>query len=133
MNESAQLLEVIDLTIAVKHGNLWKDLVKNISFELGSGETLGIVGESGCGKSLTVQAIMRLLPQPDIKIRSGRILYRGIDLVKLSSDDLAKIRGDKIAMIFQEPMTALNPVRTIYSQIAEQIDLHQGHLSKNEV
>jgi len=133
MNESAPLLEVIDLTIAVKHGNLWKDLVKNISFELGSGETLGIVGESGCGKSLTVQAIMRLLPQPDIKIRSGRILYRGIDLVKLSSDDLAKIRGDKIAMIFQEPMTALNPVRTIYSQIAEQIDLHQGHLSKNEV
>jgi len=133
MTEDEPLLEVIDLSIAVKHGNSWQDLVKNVSFELKSGETLGIVGESGCGKSLTVQAIMRLLPQPDIKIRSGSILYRGIDLVKLSSQELTKIRGNKIAMIFQEPMTALNPVRTVYSQIAEQINLHQAHVSNSDM
>jgi peptide/nickel transport system ATP-binding protein len=133
MTNDEYLLEVIDLTIAVKYGNSWKDLVKNISFELKPGETLGLVGESGCGKSLTVQAIMRLLPQPDIKIRSGSILYRGIDLVQLSSKELTKIRGNKIAMIFQEPMTALNPVRTVYSQIAEQINLHQSHLTKVEI
>jgi ABC-type glutathione transport system ATPase component len=133
MTENNNLLEVIDLTIAVKQGNTWQDLVKGISFELKLGEAIGIVGESGCGKSLTVQAIMRLLPQPDIKIRTGKILYRGIDIVTLDSQALNKIRGNKIAMIFQEPMTALNPVRTISSQIAEQIKLHNPESSKKEI
>lgn len=130
--ESPLLLQVIDLTIAIKQGEQWLDLVKGISFELKAGETLGIVGESGCGKSLTAQAIMRLLPQPDIKIKHGKILFQGIDLVQLSSAELNKIRGNKIAMIFQEPMTALNPVRTIGSQIQEQISLHQPQLSKQQ-
>jgi ABC-type glutathione transport system ATPase component len=126
------LLQIIDLTISLKQGEQSIDLVKGISFALMPGESLGIVGESGCGKSLTVQAIMRLLPQPDIYIRNGKILFRGNDLVQLKSRDLNKIRGNKIAMIFQEPMTALNPVRTIGSQIQEQIALHQPTLSKQE-
>lgn len=133
MTKDEILLEVIDLTIAVKQGNSWHDLVKDISFMLKRGEAIGIVGESGCGKSLTVQAIMRLLPQPDIKIRHGKILFCGVDIVTLDSPALNQIRGDKIAMIFQEPMTALNPVRTIYSQIAEQIKLHYPQLSKKNI
>lgn len=126
------LLQVIDLTIAIKQGGQWLDIVKGVSFEIKQGEALGIVGESGCGKSLTVQAIMRLLPQPDIKVRQGKILFKGIDLVQLNSRDLNEIRGNKIAMIFQEPMTALNPVRTIGSQIAEQLALHYPSLTKHE-
>jgi len=133
MTKDTVLLEVIDLTIAVKQGNSWHDLVKGISFKLKRGEAIGIVGESGCGKSLTVQAIMRLLPQPDIKIRRGRILYCGVDIVTLDSPTLNQLRGNKIAMIFQEPMTALNPVRTIYSQIAEQIKLHYPQLSNKNI
>jgi len=126
------LLEVINLTIAVKQGNQWHDLVKNISFTLKPGQTLGIVGESGCGKSLTVQAIMRLLPQPDIKVRCGEIFFKGIDLLKLKQNELNSIRGNRISMIFQEPMTALNPVRTVGSQIREQINLHQQGLSSKD-
>lgn len=133
MQEGSQpLLQVIDLTISIKQGEQWHDLVKGISFDIQPGETLGIVGESGCGKSLTVQAIMRLLPQPDIKIRHGQIFFKGIDLVKLKSSELNNIRGNKIAMIFQEPMTALNPVRTIGSQIQEQISLHYPELNKHK-
>lgn len=126
------LLQVIDLTIAIKQGAHWLDIVKGVSFNIQQGEALGIVGESGCGKSLTVQAIMRLLPQPDIKIRQGKILFKGIDLVQLNSRDLNQIRGNQIAMIFQEPMTALNPVRTIGSQIIEQLTLHNPDLTQEE-
>jgi oligopeptide transport system ATP-binding protein len=136
MNEmpatSSPLLDVIDLTLSVKQGNLWIDLVKGINFQLFRGETLGIVGESGSGKSLTVQAIMRLLPQPDIAIRKGKILFNGIDLTKVNSQEMSAIRGNQVAMIFQEPMTALNPVRTIASQIHEQILLHQPELNKQQ-
>lgn len=133
MINTGTLLEVRNLTVAVRQGDSWLDLVKGISFILKQGKTLGIVGESGCGKSVTVQAIMRLLPQPDIKICSGEILYRGIDIMKLNSQELNALRGNKIAMIFQEPMTALNPVRTVYSQIAEQIKLHKKEVSKKNL
>jgi peptide/nickel transport system ATP-binding protein len=133
MKDDSILLEIHNLTIAVNQAGTWVDLVKGISFKLMQGQALGIVGESGCGKSLTVQAIMRLLPQPDIRIRSGQILYRGVDIMKLSSRELNNIRGNKIAMVFQEPMTALNPVRTVYSQIAEQIKLHYPKLSNKTV
>jgi peptide/nickel transport system ATP-binding protein len=133
MKDDSILLEVKNLTIAINQEGVWVDLVKGISFTLVQGQALGIVGESGCGKSLTVQAIMRLLPQPDIKIRGGHILYQGIDIMKLSSRELNKIRGNKIAMVFQEPMTALNPVRTVFSQIAEQIKLHYPNLSHKTI
>ncbi len=105
--------------------------VDGIDFSLDKGETLGIVGESGCGKSVTSLSIMRLVPSPPGKIVSGQILFKGEDLVKKSEAGMRKIRGNDISMIFQEPMTSLNPVFTIGNQITEVIELHQG-LSKQQ-
>lgn len=105
--------------------------VDGVSFEINEGETLGIVGESGCGKSVTSISIMGLIPQPAGKIVEGEILFKGEDLVKKSVSDLRKIRGNEISMIFQEPMTSLNPVYTVGDQIAEAVILHQK-LSKKD-
>lgn len=132
-DQSSALLQVIDLTLSIKQNGQWVDLVKGISFDIDYDQTVGIVGESGCGKSLTVQAIMRLLPLPDVIIRRGNILFKGVDLVTLDSAELNTIRGNKIAMIFQEPMTALNPVKSIGQQIAEQISLHHKELNKQQI
>jgi len=99
--------------------------VDGISFHINAGETLGIVGESGCGKSVTAMSILRLVPDPPGRIVGGEILFRGIDLCKLPLKNLRKIRGNDIAMIFQEPMTSLNPVYTVGNQIIEAIMLHQ--------
>ncbi|MGI6149246.1 MAG: ABC transporter ATP-binding protein [Firmicutes bacterium] len=99
--------------------------VDGISFDLERGGTLGIVGESGCGKSVTSLSIMGLIPSPPGKIESGEIIFEGQDLVKLSEAEMRKIRGNEISMIFQEPMTSLNPVFTIGNQIMEAIILHQ--------
>ena len=100
--------------------------VDDVSFALGSGETLGLVGESGCGKSVTALSIMRLVPSPPGEIEEGRIVYRGRDLLDISEDEMRRVRGNDIAMIFQEPMTSLNPVFTIGSQIGEAVMLHQN-------
>ena len=100
--------------------------VDDVSFSLKKGEVLGVVGESGCGKSVTAQTIMRLIPQPPGKIVGGRILFDGRDLVTLSMEKMRGIRGNRIAMIFQEPMTSLNPVYTIGNQISEMFRLHMG-------
>lgn len=100
--------------------------VDDVSFTVNAGETLGIVGESGCGKSVTAQSIMRLLPQPMGQIVSGEILFKGEDIVKLTLEQMRKIRGAKIGMVFQEPMTALNPVHTIGRQLAEVLLLHKN-------
>ncbi|HLT63404.1 MAG TPA: ABC transporter ATP-binding protein, partial [Pseudohongiella sp.] len=105
--------------------------VDGVSFSLAAGETLGIVGESGCGKSVTAQSIMRLLPQPMGQIVDGEILFQGQDLAKLSLEQMHKIRGARIGMVFQEPMTALNPVHTIGRQLAEVLLLHKK-ISKQE-
>jgi len=99
--------------------------VDDISFSIDAGQTLGIVGESGCGKSVTAQSIMRLLPQPMGQINGGQIVFQGRDLVTLSLDHMQKIRGARIGMVFQEPMTALNPVHTIGRQLTEVILLHK--------
>lgn len=99
--------------------------VDGISFHVEEGETLGIVGESGCGKSVTAMSILRLVPEPPGRIVGGEILFRGQDLTKLPLPALRKIRGNDIAMIFQEPMTSLNPVYTVGNQIVEAITLHQ--------
>jgi peptide/nickel transport system ATP-binding protein/oligopeptide transport system ATP-binding protein len=99
--------------------------VDGIDFVLHKGETLGIVGESGCGKSMTSLSILRLIPSPPGKIAGGSILYKGKDLVTISEDEMRKIRGNEISMIFQEPMTSLNPVITVGEQIAEALRLHQ--------
>src|SRR5512147_1076620 len=100
--------------------------IDGISFEIAEGKTLGLVGESGCGKSVTSLSIMRLIPSPPGKIVGGEILYRGKDLLKLGNEEMRKIRGNEISMIFQEPMTSLNPVFTVGNQIGEAIKLHQG-------
>ena len=100
--------------------------VDGVSFDVMPGETLAIVGESGCGKSVTSMSILRLLPMPPARIAGGRIEFDGRNLLELSESEMREIRGDRIAMIFQEPMTSLNPVLTIGRQIAETLVLHRG-------
>jgi len=100
--------------------------VNGISFHVSQGETLGIVGESGCGKSVSVLSVMRLIPQPPGKIVGGEVMFGGRDLLKLSGDEIRQVRGNQIAMIFQDPMTSLNPVLTIGRQIGEALELHLG-------
>ena len=104
--------------------------VDDVSFELTAGETLGIVGESGCGKSVTALSIMRLLPKPAGRIVSGTVVFQGQDLVSLPPEAMHKIRGKRIAMIFQEPMTALNPVYRIGRQLGETLALHNPDMNK---
>ncbi len=100
-------------------------IVDDVSFEVRPGETLGLVGESGCGKSVTALSIMGLLPKPAGRIESGQIQFENRDLTHLSSEDMQHVRGNRIAMIFQEPMTALNPVHRIGRQLIEALALHQ--------
>ncbi len=122
------ILEVHNLhTHFATHDGVVK-AVDNVSFHVDRGETLGIVGESGCGKSVTSLSIMRLIPNPPGKIVSGEIMFDGQDLLKASEAEMRRIRGNRIAMIFQDPMTSLNPVLTIGKQIGEALQLHL-HLS----
>src|SRR4051812_7552307 len=107
--------------------------VDDVSFDVYKGRTLGIVGESGCGKSVTSLSIMRLLPEPPGRVVGGEILYKGRNLLTLGTEEMRKVRGNEISMIFQEPMTSLNPVYTIGHQIAEAIELHQHGLSSKDV
>ena len=100
--------------------------VDGVDYTLLEGETLGVVGESGCGKSVTALSVMRLVPDPPGRVVGGRILFRGNDLLELSEPQMRRIRGNEIAMIFQEPMTALNPVYRAGDQIMETVMLHQG-------
>ncbi|HXA95381.1 MAG TPA: ABC transporter ATP-binding protein [Candidatus Dormibacteraeota bacterium] len=100
--------------------------VDGVDLYIEKGETLGVVGESGCGKSVTALSIMKLIPQPPGRIVEGQITYNGVDLVTLPPNRMRKIRGKEISMIFQEPMTSLNPVFTVGEQIAEAIRLHEG-------
>ena len=105
--------------------------VNGISFHVEEGETLGIVGESGCGKSVTVLSVMRLIPQPPGRIVAGEVLFQEQDLLELPDNEMRQIRGNHIAMIFQDPMTSLNPVLTIGRQIGEALELHL-HMKKDE-
>ncbi len=100
--------------------------VDGVSYAIGEGETLGVVGESGCGKSVTAMSVLRLHPVPPARYAGGRILFRGTDLLTLSEAEIRKVRGNDISMIFQEPMTSLNPVYTVGSQITEVLELHRG-------
>ena len=101
--------------------------VDGVSFAVDKGKTLGVVGESGCGKSVTALSIMRLLPQPPARIVGGAVLFEGIDLVKLPESSLEDVRGNEIAMIFQDPMTSLNPTLKIGTQIMETMQAHLGY------
>ena len=107
--------------------------VEDVSFQIYPGKTLGIVGESGCGKSVTSLSIMRLLPKPSGQIESGEVFLNELDLTTLSVDAMRQIRGNRISMIFQEPMTALNPVHRVGKQLSESYRLHQPHLTKAHI
>jgi len=122
----AELLQVKNLQTSFFTPEGEVRAIDGVSFEIGEGKTMGLVGESGCGKSVTSLSIMRLIPSPPGKIVGGEILYRGRDLLKLGNEEMRKIRGNEISMIFQEPMTSLNPVFTVGNQIGEAVRLHQG-------
>ena len=119
------LLEVEDLRTYFHTRAGVAKAVDGVSFNLGTAETLGLVGESGCGKSVTALSVMRLISDPPGKIEGGRIRINGRDLLALSDDEMCAVRGNEVAMIFQEPMTSLNPVLTCGRQIAEAVELHQ--------
>jgi len=119
-----ELLEVKDLKTQFFTRDGVVRAVDGVSFELAAGETLGIVGESGCGKTVTALSLMRLIPQPPGKIVNGSIMFDGADVMKMDDDEVRGIRGNNIAMIFQDPMTSLNPVLTISRQITEALELH---------
>lgn len=123
---STRLLEVRDLrTHFFNRGTLAK-AVDGVSFHVDAGEMLALVGESGCGKSVTAYSLLRLIADPPGKIVGGEILFEGRDLMRLSDDEMRRLRGDRIAMIFQDPMSSLNPVFTIGAQIAEAVLVHRG-------
>jgi peptide/nickel transport system ATP-binding protein len=121
----APTLSVEGLAVAFRAAKSWRPVVEDVSFSIGAGETVAVVGESGSGKSVTALAIMRLLPEPG-SLTKGRILLEGRDLLALSEPEMRHIRGNRIGMIFQEPMTSLNPVLTVGFQVKEALLYHRG-------
>jgi len=127
----ATLLEVKDLKTHFFTMDGVVKAVDGVSYDIEEGETLGLVGESGCGKSVSALSVMRLIPNPPGEIVSGEILLDGEDILKVDMEDMRNIRGAKISMVFQEPMTSLNPVLTVERQLTETLQLHMG-MSKEE-
>jgi oligopeptide/dipeptide ABC transporter ATP-binding protein len=123
---SSLLLQVRDLRTSFRTAEGSIAAVNGVSFDVHHGETLGLVGESGCGKSVTALSIMRLVPNPPGIIESGEVIFEGVDLLKIPSKEMPSIRGAGIGMIFQEPMSSLNPVLTIGRQITEPLGVHLG-------
>ena len=124
------LLEVHDLWVEYRTSRGAVKAVNGLNLNIAMGETLGLVGETGAGKSTTAFGIMRILPDPPAKITGGEILYKGRDLLKLSAKEMRDVRGEEISMIFQDPMTSLDPVKTVGNQIQEMIELHTDISSK---
>ncbi len=131
MEEKNKILEVKDLVVHYETDEQVVEAVNNVSFSLNKGEVLGLVGETGAGKTTIALSIMGLLPKPPAHIIQGSITLEGEDLTQKTNKQMQKIRGNKASMIFQDPMTALNPVKTVGEQIAEVIRLHQ-HVSKKD-
>jgi oligopeptide/dipeptide ABC transporter ATP-binding protein len=127
------LLSVRNLSLGFDTDDGYVRVLSDVNLDLAQGETLGLVGESGCGKSITALSIMRLLPQPAAHVESGRILFQGRDILALPVDEMYLLRGRRIAMIFQEPMTALNPVKKIRQQLAEVYELHFPGMNKDAI
>ncbi len=128
-----ELLRIEDLSVGFKGPNgAITEVLDRITLKLNRGQTLSLVGESGCGKSVTASSVMRILPQPYGVIKNGEIWFDGKNILEQSIDDMYKIRGSEIAMIFQEPMTALNPVHIIEKQIGEVFELHRPDIKKEE-
>ena len=120
------LLSVENLCVEFRTRGGVVRVLDDVNFDLRRGETLCVVGESGCGKSVTALAVMRLIAQPPGRIAAGKIVFDGRDLLALSEPDMRKVRGNRISMIFQEPMTSLNPAYTVGDQISESLRLHQA-------
>ncbi len=127
----AALLEVKDLQTHFFTMDGVVKAVDGVSYDLEEGETLGLVGESGCGKSVSALSLMRLIPDPPGKIINGEVYLEGEDILKIGMDDMRRVRGAKMSMVFQEPMTSLNPVLTVERQLTETLQLHEG-MSKSE-
>src|SRR5512146_954749 len=127
----ADLLDVqhLETQFRTREGTI--HAVNGVSFTLKEGETLGIVGESGCGKSVTVMSVMRLIPTPPGKVVSGEAYYQGKNLLEMTDNEIRHIRGSQISMIFQDPMTSFNPVLTIGRQLTEPLEAHLG-MSKGQ-
>ena len=128
-NEKKNLLEIRDLTVEYHTNGGVVHAVNGLNLEVAQGETLGFVGETGAGKTTTALSILNLLPRPQGKVLSGSVKYNGEEILNKSNKEMTRIRGEKISMIFQDPMTSLNPVMTVGDQIAEGIRLHE-HLNK---
>jgi peptide/nickel transport system ATP-binding protein len=124
------LLSVEDVSVAFSTDSGTVEVVDGVSFRIRAGRTLALVGESGCGKSVTASSIMRLLPHPSGKVTAGKILFEGANVLDLPIEEMYKLRGGQISMIFQEPMTALNPVHTAGKQIKEILELHRDEIAK---
>ena len=126
MKLMAGILEVNGLKTEFKTREGTVHAVNGVSFHLNEGETLGVVGESGCGKIVSMMSMLRLIPNPPGKVVAGEALFHGKDLIKISDDEIRKIRGSKISLVFQDPMTSFNPVMTIGDQVAEPWRIHTG-------
>lgn len=126
------ILSVRDLETEFETDNGIVKILKGVSFDVIAGQTLGLVGESGSGKSVTSMSIMGLLPKPYGRVTAGQILYRDTDLTKVPEKEMHQMRGNRISIIFQDPMTALNPVHTIGKQIVEVLTLHQGEMNQQQ-
>ncbi len=124
-DETLPLLRVRDLRVVFGSADRTVHAVNGIGYDLAEGETLGVVGESGCGKSVSSLALMRLLPKPAARITSGEIIFDGEEILALSEDAVREIRGNRMAMIFQDPMTSLNPVLTVERQLTEVLETHR--------
>ena len=120
------LLQVQGLTVEFRTRGGLARVLDDVGFELHRGETLGVVGESGCGKSVTALALMRLIAEPPGRITKGQVRFAGRDLLQLPESEMRRVRGNRMSMIFQEPMTSLNPAYTVGDQISETVRLHQG-------
>src|SRR5471030_742170 len=126
MSAPEKLLTVKDLSIAFGTGSREVLAVDRVSFDIGKGETVALVGESGSGKSATALSMMKLLPYPAARHPSGSIMFKGQELMTMAEKDIRKVRGNDFSIIFQEPVTSLNPLHTIEKQIGEILFLHQG-------
>ena len=126
MSAPEKLLSIRDLSVAFGHGAREVLAVDRVSFDIAKGETVALVGESGSGKSVTALSVMKLLPYPSAHHPSGSVMFNGRELLTMEEREIRKVRGNDITIIFQEPMTSLNPLHTIEKQIGEILLLHQG-------
>jgi microcin C transport system ATP-binding protein len=124
--DGSKLISIEDLSVDFRSGETVTHAVRRVSFDIGKAETVALVGESGSGKTVTALSILKLLPYPAASHPSGKIFFNGKDLLQLPTSALRQVRGNKISMIFQEPMTSLNPLHTIEQQVGEVLKIHRG-------